>query len=157
MTDKYGMDQVREALTRAMTKAGTVPTTLSLKVGTNSSLVKSIMEKNKDVGIVTLARLADAMNISVLELLGGDNISRDRTPSAELLALLFRHAIDAYKAGLDPDAGDLILGIAARGVLRRVAAGQADEDNHEMIASIWETARESAAAAARQKAPPASP
>lgn len=63
------IETVRHALTEVMERKGIKPTTLSLMVGKNKSLVKDLFDRQSDVSIGTLVRLAGALDVSVLSLL----------------------------------------------------------------------------------------
>lgn len=52
-----------------MAKKGKKPTTLSLEVGNNRTLVKDLLEKAKDVQLGTLVKLAGALDVDLGELL----------------------------------------------------------------------------------------
>lgn len=69
MADEPDIETIRENLRRAMAKRGIKPTTLSLKVGTNRTLVKDLLEKSKDIQVGTLAKLSSALNVSLSDLL----------------------------------------------------------------------------------------
>lgn len=95
------MPTIRTALLREMETKNVKPTTLSLLVGTNRTLVKDLIEKNKDVTIGTLNKLADALGVSVQRLLTLDpDNAADQSPRqiwapqpetvADLLAVAMR-------------------------------------------------------------------
>lgn len=69
MVDSVEMDTIRDALRRIMDRKGVKPTTLSLQVGTNRTLVKDLLEKARDVQIGTLNKLAGALDVDLAELL----------------------------------------------------------------------------------------
>jgi phage repressor protein C with HTH and peptisase S24 domain len=68
---------IRENLRRIMKKQNVAPTTLSTSVGTSRTLVKDLLEKNDDVRLSTLTKLAGALDVDIDELL-----SRPRVPVA---------------------------------------------------------------------------
>jgi phage repressor protein C with HTH and peptisase S24 domain len=63
------IESIRRSLQRIMDQKGVAPTTLSLKVGNSKSLVKDLLERTDDVRLSTLIKLADALNVSIEELL----------------------------------------------------------------------------------------
>lgn len=77
MADDINIDGIRGALRRAMERRGIKPTTLSLQVSKSKTLVKELFEKNDDVKLSTLVKLAGALDIEVEELL-----ARPRVPIA---------------------------------------------------------------------------
>jgi phage repressor protein C with HTH and peptisase S24 domain len=118
------MDSIREALRRIMGQKGVKPTTLSLKVGTNRTLVKDLLEKTADINIGTLTKLAGALDVSISDLIaaprvnvagyigaggvvifeqfeGGDSVLRPPGFSGELVALVVRgeSMLPKYKDG----------------------------------------------------------
>lgn len=75
MEDDLDIETIRENLRRAM-KAGKVkPTTLSLKVGTNRTLVKNLLETTSDVQLGTLRKLSSALNVPMSDLLAARRVS----------------------------------------------------------------------------------
>lgn len=68
---------IREQLRRIMKKKNIAPTTLSTSVGTSRTLVKDLLEKNDDVRLSTLTKLAGALDVDLDELL-----SKPRVPIA---------------------------------------------------------------------------
>lgn len=103
---------VRAALQRIMDRDGVKPTTLSLKVGTNRTLVKNLLESTGDIHLGTLTKLAGALNVQLADLLSaprvpiggrigaggsiifdepdadGETVSRPPNVSGELVALM---------------------------------------------------------------------
>lgn len=77
MAGDVDIESIRKALQRIMEKKGVPPTTLSLKVGSNKSLVKDLLERTDDVKLSTLIKLADALSVTVEDL-----IERPRVPIA---------------------------------------------------------------------------
>lgn len=69
MEDAIDIETIRDSLRRVMKRKGAKPTTLSLQVGTNRTLVKDLLEKTKDINISTISKLAGALDVSVSELL----------------------------------------------------------------------------------------
>lgn len=69
MTGTVDMESIRAALRGVMERNKVKPTTLSLKVGTNRTLVKDLLEKTGDVSLGTLTKLADALKVPVSDLL----------------------------------------------------------------------------------------
>lgn len=74
MPDQIDMDSVRESLRRIMEREDVKPTTLSLKVGRNRTLVKDLLEKANDVQLGTLTKLASALNVDLGELLAAPRV-----------------------------------------------------------------------------------
>lgn len=69
VSDLATIDSIRDALRRVMDRKGMKPTTLSLKVGKNRTLVKDLLEKNRDINIGTLTKLAGALDVPISDLL----------------------------------------------------------------------------------------
>lgn len=77
MTDHLDIETIRENLRRAMAAKGAKATSLSLKVGTNRTLVKNLLEKSQDVQLGTLTKLAGALEVPL-----GDLLAAPRVPIA---------------------------------------------------------------------------
>lgn len=77
MSDEPNIESIRAALRRIMTRKKVAPTTLSQSVGTSKTLVKDLLEKNDDVRLSTLTKLAGALDVELDEIL-----SRPRVPIA---------------------------------------------------------------------------
>lgn len=75
MNDAISLDAIRENLRRIMTRGKVKPTTLSLKVGTNRTLVKDLLEKGRDVQLGTLTKLAGALNVELSDLLAAPRVT----------------------------------------------------------------------------------
>lgn len=75
MENGIDIQTVREALREIMDRKGVKPTTLSLMVGKNKSLVKDLFERQNDISVGTLNRLAGALDVSVIDLLAAPRIS----------------------------------------------------------------------------------
>lgn len=69
MAETTDIETIRDSLRRIMTDKGVKPTSLSLQVGTNRTLVKDLLEKSRDIQIGTLTKLAGALDVSLAELL----------------------------------------------------------------------------------------
>lgn len=65
---------VRAALRAIMERKGVKPTSLSLMVGKNKSLVKDLFERQNDISIGTLSRLAGALDVEVMELIAAPRV-----------------------------------------------------------------------------------
>jgi len=74
MADNINMVSIREALRRTMARKHVKPTTLSLMVGTNRTLVKDLLEKTNDINIGTLTKLAGALNVSLSDLISAPQV-----------------------------------------------------------------------------------
>ena len=74
MPENLDIDTIRDNLRRAMDAKGVKPTTLSLTVGTNRSLVKDLLERSKDIQIGTLIRLAGALDTPLSDLLAAPRV-----------------------------------------------------------------------------------
>jgi repressor LexA len=74
MVDKIDMDAIRDSLRRAMARKNWKPTTLSLAVGKNRTLVKDLLEKANDVQMGTLIKLAGALDIDLADLLASPKV-----------------------------------------------------------------------------------
>lgn len=75
MDDSLEIETVRDNLRRAMADRGVKPTTLSLKVGKNRTLVKDLMEKSLDVQLSTLIKLAGALEVPLADLIAAPRVS----------------------------------------------------------------------------------
>lgn len=74
MSDSVDIGTVRTALREIMDRKGVKPTTLSLKVGRNKSLVKDLFERTNDISVSTLAKLAGALDVTVVDLLAAPGV-----------------------------------------------------------------------------------
>lgn len=68
MAEQLTIESIRTALRKAMTRKGEKATTLSLRIGSNRTLVKDLLEKTDDVRLSTLTKLANALDIDLQEL-----------------------------------------------------------------------------------------
>lgn len=75
MEDTLDMETIRANLRRAMAAKHAKPTTLSLKVGRNRTLVKDLLEKSADVQFGTLSKLAGALDVPLADLLAAPRVS----------------------------------------------------------------------------------
>lgn len=75
MAEVFDMAVFRENLRKAMERKGIKPTTLSLAIGDNKSLVKSIFDRNSDIKIGTLSKLAGVLDVSLEVLLAAPPIA----------------------------------------------------------------------------------
>lgn len=75
MSDLLNLETIRENLRRAMDKKGIKPTTLSLAVGRNRTLVKNLLESTQDVQVSTLSKLAGALDVPLGDLLAAPRVS----------------------------------------------------------------------------------
>lgn len=67
---RFSFDEFRRNLTAEMAKKGVKPTTLSLMVGKNRTLIKDVLEKNSDVGIETVNKIAKGLGVPASTLTG---------------------------------------------------------------------------------------
>ncbi len=74
MEDGLDIATIRANLRRAMDRKGEKPTTLSLEVGRNRTLVKDLLEKSQDVQIGTLTKLASALEVPLADLLASPRV-----------------------------------------------------------------------------------
>lgn len=74
MAEIIDLESVRAALRRIMDRKGVKPTTLSLQVGTNRTLVKDLLEKANDVQLGTLSKLAGALDVEIAEILASPRV-----------------------------------------------------------------------------------
>lgn len=72
MADTFNLDHLRRNLAAAMSRKEVKPTSLSLMVGKNPSLVKDLMEKTADTKLSTVYKLADSLGVEPLDLLKGE-------------------------------------------------------------------------------------
>lgn len=75
MTDTLDIDTIRESLRRIMDRKDVKPTTLSLRVGNNRTLVKDLLEKGRDVQLGTLTKLASALEVELSDLLAAPRVT----------------------------------------------------------------------------------
>ena len=97
MATDYDFSFVRDALAREIERKGIAPTTLSQQVGKSKSLVKEILEDGRDIKLSTLTRLANALEISVCDLLPGASTA---LPNASVLTATFGLLLNSV--GIDP-------------------------------------------------------
>lgn len=71
----FDLDTIRESLRRIMDRKNVKPTTLSLRVGNNRTLVKDLLEKGRDVQLGTLTKLAGALDVELSELLAAPRVT----------------------------------------------------------------------------------
>ncbi len=69
MGEMIDMKSLRANLRRIMASKSVKPTSLSLQIGPSKTLVKDLLEKNDDVRLGTLVKLADALSVSLDDLL----------------------------------------------------------------------------------------
>lgn len=74
MADELDIETIRATLRRIMKQKDVKPTTLSLAVGTNRTLVKDLLEKSKDIQIGTLTKLAGALDVPLADLLSAPRV-----------------------------------------------------------------------------------
>lgn len=72
MADDFDMGGLRLRLQRLMEKRNVRPTTLSMRIGNNTTLVKDLLERSNDVKVSTIFKLADALDVSAMSLIEGD-------------------------------------------------------------------------------------
>lgn len=75
MSEAADIETIRENLRRAMRARDVKPTTLSLQVGKNRTLVKDLLEKSKDIQIGTLTKLASALDTPLSDLLSAPRVT----------------------------------------------------------------------------------
>lgn len=75
VTDKTDIETIRENLRRAMEARNAKPTTLSLSVGKNRTLVKDLLEKSHDIQIGTLTKLAGALDVPLSDLIAAPRVA----------------------------------------------------------------------------------
>jgi len=75
VTEPFDMTAIRDNLLRAMTERKVKPTTLSLSVGKNRTLVKDLLEKSQDIQVGTLTKLAGALNVPLSDLLAAPRVA----------------------------------------------------------------------------------
>jgi len=75
MEDALDIDTIRANLRRAMKRREVKPTTLSLKVGKNRTLVKDLLEKSRDIQVGTLMKLAGALDTPIADLLAAPRVT----------------------------------------------------------------------------------
>lgn len=70
----YDFNNVREAIRYFMAKKGMKPTPLSLSIGNSKSLIKDILDDGQDIRLSTLARIAEALEVELEDLLIFPNV-----------------------------------------------------------------------------------
>lgn len=76
MTSGFDIAVLRHQLSERMRQKAVKPTTLSLKVGKNPTLVKDLLEKTADVKLGTISKLANELDCDVLDLLAPEGVER---------------------------------------------------------------------------------
>lgn len=74
MGDSIDIETIRDNLRRAMDARNAKPTTLSLQVGSNRTLVKDLLEKSRDVQVGTLIKLAGALDVPLSDILAAPRV-----------------------------------------------------------------------------------
>ena len=77
MAGDIDIESIRVALRRIMSAKKVKPTTLSLQIGNSKTAVKELLEKNADVKLGTLTKLASALDVDL-----GALLERPRIPIA---------------------------------------------------------------------------
>lgn len=72
MSEEFDIAVLRRNLAAIMARKDRKPTTLSLEVGKSPSLVKDLLEKTGDTKLSTVFKLANALGVSVDDLLTSD-------------------------------------------------------------------------------------
>lgn len=72
MDGSIGIERLQRRLSAILDQQGVKPTTLSLKIGNSPTLVSDLLGKTADVKLSTLQRLAEALNVSVGDLIADD-------------------------------------------------------------------------------------
>ncbi|WP_234028963.1 S24 family peptidase [Aurantiacibacter spongiae] len=75
MSDEPDIETIRSNLRAVMKARDVKPTTLSLRVGKNRTLVKDLLEKSKDIQIGTLSKLSSALDVPLADLLAAPRVS----------------------------------------------------------------------------------
>lgn len=74
MSDVLDIETIRANLRRAMKVKDAKPTTLSLAVGKNRTLVKDLLEKSNDIQLGTLVKLAGALDVPLSDLIAAPRV-----------------------------------------------------------------------------------
>lgn len=74
MDDVIDIESIRDAIRRIMEGKKMKPTSVSLKIGRNRTLVKDLLEKTNDVQISTLVKLAGVLDVPLSALLSGPRV-----------------------------------------------------------------------------------
>lgn len=69
MAEAFDIEIVRANLRRFMKDRNIKPTTLSQRIGPSKSAIKELLEKNDDVKLGTLYRIAEALEIELVDLI----------------------------------------------------------------------------------------
>lgn len=139
------MDAIRRNLGAAIEAKGAAPSSLSRTVtnGKSGTLIKEIMEKNQDIKLSTISRLAEALGVPVEDILP----SRPTfwSPSEATILELLAAAMLVDEA--DHERRDLLQDVAnkAQTVLSRIAEKPEYEADQSRIAGMFETVRAAAA------------
>lgn len=98
MTNSFDIDDLRRNLQTIMTRKGVKPTSLSLKIGKNPTLVKDLFEKTADTKVSTVFKLADALGVSASSLLDD---GMELLPAGPQLFLKGEVAAGAWKEAIE--------------------------------------------------------
>lgn len=123
----FDIETVRTALRDAMAAKNIKPTTLSLKVGKNRTLVKDLLEKNSDVGLGTIYRLADALDVDPSWIAFGKKPGDVWTPSDATLTILLGYAKPSLQGDPGHDGGVRVAAHKIGAALRQIAQSPEDE------------------------------
>lgn len=143
MEADFDFEPYRHALADAIKRSGVAPTTLSLRVGNNKSLVKTILDKGDDIKISTLWRLARAIGMDVGDLLPGfvRSPAEDRpwVPKPDTVTALMAAAIQNVSGGLSsPNGVEEASHIVFAG-LRTLASHPEHEDDPKALRALIDT------------------
>jgi transcriptional regulator with XRE-family HTH domain len=72
MTQTFDIDLLRRNLRAAMNARGLRPTPLSIKLSGNRTLIKDLLEKNDDLRVSTLFKIANELGVPASVLIEGD-------------------------------------------------------------------------------------
>lgn len=75
MPNDIDIESVRDSLRKVMARTDVKPTSLSLQVGRNRTLVKDLLEKTSDIQLSTLTKLAGALDVPLSVLLSAPGVT----------------------------------------------------------------------------------
>lgn len=135
MTAVVDMESIRAALRVAIERKSIPPTTLSLRVGNNKTLVKDLLEKTNDVRLSTLTKLAGELDVPVSDLLlppQGKPVG-PWLPSAETIAAFLVAAAPALLDTPDPEVSRATAARAIVAALQSLSLTPDEEDNAGVV------------------------
>lgn len=135
--------RMRDALRRIMKAKGAKPTTLSQAVGPSKTLVSEVLNKNNDIKLSTVARLAQELDVSIGEVLGIQQLKPAPDEPAVNAATLEPILAQCLRVSPPDGWSELDAPLLARSVeygLRFLATGDATQANVDDLAGAGRAA-----------------